>query len=55
MAERQKQNAVQRRDLPQKQSLIDLDSEEIYLRNQKSDGSQQKLEVIEQRSDITNH
>jgi hypothetical protein len=33
MAERQKQNAVQRRDLPQKQSLIDLDSEEIYLRN----------------------
>jgi hypothetical protein len=33
MAERQKQNAVQRTDLPQKQSLIDLDSEEIYLRN----------------------
>jgi hypothetical protein len=70
MAERQKQNAVQRTDLPQKQSLIDLDSEEIYLRNtvweistakrstsdtKKSDGSQQKLEAIKQRSDSTNH
>ena len=31
----------QRRDLPQKQSLRDLDSKETHLRNQKSDGSQQ--------------
>ena len=55
MAERQKQNAVQRTDLLQKQSLIDLDSKEIHLRNQKSDGSQQKLKAIKQRSDTTNH
>jgi hypothetical protein len=52
MAERQKQNVV---NLPQKQSLRDLDSKEIHLRNQKSDGSQQKLEAIKQRSDTTNH
>ena len=55
MAERQKQNAVQRTDLPQKQSLIDFDSKEIHLRHQKSDGSQQKLEAIKQWSDTTNH
>jgi hypothetical protein len=55
MAERQKQNAVQRTDLPQKQSLIDLDSKKIHLRQQISDGSQQKLEAIKQRSDTTNH
>jgi hypothetical protein len=33
----------QRRDLPQKHCMRDLDSKEIHLRNQKSDGSQQKL------------
>ena len=45
----------QRTDLPQKHCLRDLDSKEIHLRHQKSDGSQQKLEAIKQRSDTTNH
>jgi hypothetical protein len=42
MAERQKQNAVQQKDPPQKQSLMDLHSNK-------------RLTAIKQRSDTTNH
>ena len=51
MAERQKQNAVQRRDLPQKQSLIDLDSEEIYLRKSLRDLDSKEIHLGNQKSD----
>jgi hypothetical protein len=60
MAERQKRTLFSKRDLPQKQSLIDLNSEQIYLRkvweistakrstSETDDWSQQKLEAIKQ-------